>query len=104
MAQGEEFDYPTSESNPRSARGNGSDEAEAGSLDGMQQSLRTARERLSDAMSSAQERSRQMMDQTSGYVQQYPMTAVAIAAGVGVLVGWMLAMGMQDPEPRRRWW
>jgi ElaB/YqjD/DUF883 family membrane-anchored ribosome-binding protein len=45
-----------------------------------------------------------MMDQTSGYVQQYPMAAVAIAAGVGVLVGWMLAMGMQETESRRRWW
>jgi ElaB/YqjD/DUF883 family membrane-anchored ribosome-binding protein len=103
MAQGEDFDYPTSESNPRGARGNGSDQAESATA-GMQQSLQNARQRLSEAMSTAQDRSRQMMDQTSGYVQQYPMAAVAIAAGVGVLVGWMLAMGMQETESRRRWW
>jgi ElaB/YqjD/DUF883 family membrane-anchored ribosome-binding protein len=104
MAQGEDFDYPTSESNPRTVRGNGSDEAESSGTAGMQQTLQSARQRLGEAMSTAQDRSRQMMDQTSGYVQQYPMAAVAIAAGVGVLVGWMLAMSMQETQTRRSWW
>lgn len=104
MAQGEEFDFPTSESNPRGARGNGSDEANSGERGGVQQTLQSARQRFGEAMSGAQERSRQMMDQTSGYVQQYPMSAVAIAAGVGVLVGFMLAMSMQETQPRRSWW
>jgi ElaB/YqjD/DUF883 family membrane-anchored ribosome-binding protein len=103
MAQGEEFDFPTSQSNPRGARGNGSDEAE-GMGSQMQQTWDNARQRLGDAMSMAQDRSRQMMDQTSGYVQQYPMAAIAIAAGVGVLIGWMLAQGAQETQSRRNWW
>jgi ElaB/YqjD/DUF883 family membrane-anchored ribosome-binding protein len=104
MAQGEDFDFPTSQANPRGARGNGSDETGGTGTAGMQQTMQGARQRLNEAMSTAQERSRQMMDQTSGYVQQYPMSAVAIAAGVGVLVGWMLAMSMQETQPRRNWW
>jgi ElaB/YqjD/DUF883 family membrane-anchored ribosome-binding protein len=103
MAQGEEFEFPSSQANPRGARGNGSDEAdESGS--GMQEQLHGARRRLGEAMTVAQDRSRQMMDQTSGYVQQYPMAAIAIAAGVGVLVGWILAQGAQETQPRRGWW
>jgi len=104
MAQTEDFDFPTSEANPRGVRGNGSDEAESSGTAGMQQTLHSARQRLGEAMSTAQERSRQVMDQTSGYVQQYPFAAVAIAAGVGVLMGWMLAISMQETQSRRNWW
>jgi ElaB/YqjD/DUF883 family membrane-anchored ribosome-binding protein len=104
MTQGEEFDFPTSESHPRGVRGNGSDEPESTGTGSMQQTLHGARRRLGDAMTTAQERSRQMMDQTSGYVQQYPIAAVAIAAGVGVLVGMMLAMSLQETQSRRSWW
>ena len=103
MAQGEEFDFPTSESDAGSVRGNGSDDADSSERAGMK-TLQSARQRLGEAMSSAQERSRQMMDQTSGYVQHYPMAAVAIAAGVGVLLGWMLAMSMHETQSRRSWW
>jgi ElaB/YqjD/DUF883 family membrane-anchored ribosome-binding protein len=104
MAQSEDFDFPTSESNPHGVRGNGSDAAENSAGAGMQQTMHSARERLSEAMTAAQDRSRQMMDQTSGYVQQYPMAAIAVAAGLGVLVGWLLAQSTPVQQERRRWW
>jgi ElaB/YqjD/DUF883 family membrane-anchored ribosome-binding protein len=102
MAQSENFDFPTSESNPQGVRGNGSDAAESGSK--AQQTMQGARQRLGEAMTAAQDRSRQMMDQTSGYVQQYPMAAIAVAAGLGVLIGWLLAQSTPEPQERRRWW
>jgi ElaB/YqjD/DUF883 family membrane-anchored ribosome-binding protein len=105
MAQSEDFDFPTAESNPRGARGNGSDETEHTRAEGMQQSWQDARQKLGEAMTSAQDRSRQMMDSTYNYMHQYPMTALAIAAGIGVLVGWMLAQGSEETRPRRgSWW
>jgi ElaB/YqjD/DUF883 family membrane-anchored ribosome-binding protein len=104
MAQGEDFDFPTSDASPRGARGNGSDQNEHTRAEAMQQSLQSARQRLSEAMTSAQDRSRQMMDNTSHYMHQYPMTALAIAAGIGVLVGWMLAQGGEETHTRRSLW
>ena len=105
MAESEDFDFPTAESSSRGARGNGSDDTERTRAEGLQQSWQGARERLGEAMNTAQDRSRQMMDSTYNYVHQYPMAALAIAAGIGVLVGWMLAQGSEESRPRRSsWW
>lgn len=58
-------------------------------------------------MTSAHERSRQMVDSTSGYIQRWPFGAIAVAAGVGLLLGWMLAVQSREDEEsieRSRWW
>jgi len=102
MHEHEDFQFPTSESRHR---GNGSSAHGGGA--GMRESLAQARHRLGETMTSAQERSRQMMDSTSGYIQRWPFSAIAVAAGVGLLIGWMIATQSHEDDAmdeRARWW
>lgn len=99
MNHSQEQTYPTAESK---GRGNGPD---SGS-DYVPQALTQAKQKLSETMTAAQDRSRQMIDTTSGYVQRWPFSSVAIAMGVGVIIGLLLAhSGAAVREPSRRsWW
>lgn len=103
MNEREDFQFPTSQSQ---RRGNGSDTAHVLGA-GVRESLSNARQRIGDTMATAQERSRMMVDSTSGYIQRWPFSAIALAAGVGLLVGWMIAQGTREeiiPGARARWW
>lgn len=95
----EQETYPTSESK---GRGNGPDSAGAY----VPQALTQAKQKLSETMTAAQDRSRQMIDSTSGYVQRWPFSSVAIAMGVGVIIGLLLAHrgAALHETPRRSWW
>lgn len=98
----ENFQYPTSES---AARGNGSDTSGTGLGMNVRETMSQAKQKLGDTMSAAQERSRQMMDTTSGYIQRWPFGAIAVAAGVGMIVGWLLAQPRESASMlRRSWW
>jgi uncharacterized protein with LGFP repeats len=99
MNHSEEQTYPTSESR---GRGNGPDSGSAY----VPQALTQAKQKLSESMTAAQDRSRQMIDTTSGYVQRWPFSSVAIAMGVGVIIGLLLAhRGTAMHETARRsWW
>ena len=102
MNDREDFQFPTSESR----RGNGSDEY-ARTAAGMRDSLAHARHRLGQTMTSAQERSRHMVDSTSETIQRWPFSAIAVAAGVGLLIGWLIASqspGAEDMTENPRWW
>lgn len=104
MNENEDFQYPTSQSQ---RRGNGSDTHAAGLGETVRGSLSQARQRLGDTVTQAQERSRQVVDSTTGYIQRWPFSALAVAAGVGLLIGWMLATQARDDEDasiERRWW
>lgn len=97
----ENFEYPSSES---TKRGNGSDKT-AGMNAQVRDTMAQAKQKLGETMSAAQEHSRQMMDTTSGYIQRWPFGAIAVAAGVGMVVGWLLAQPSRHESPlRRSWW
>ncbi len=100
MNDREDFQFPTSDS-----RGNGSD-AYARTAAGMRDSLAHARNRLGQTMTSAQERSRHMVDSTSETIQRWPFSAIALAAGVGLLIGWLIASQStgDDMTENARWW
>jgi ElaB/YqjD/DUF883 family membrane-anchored ribosome-binding protein len=53
-------------------------------------SIRAARARIAAAGEDAAERTREAAKATDEYVQHHPWTAVGIAAGVGLLVGYIL--------------
>ncbi len=110
MAQNQEYGFPTSEANPDQAgtrRGNGSDASEQAGGTAMRESLSNAKQKLSDTMAAAQDRSRQVMDTTSDYIQRWPFGAIAIAAGVGLVVGMMIGRSTSNPSlisaARRNW-
>jgi ElaB/YqjD/DUF883 family membrane-anchored ribosome-binding protein len=54
-------------------------------------SLRQAKERLSSIEDEALRRAREVADATDEYVRENPWQSVGIAAGVGLLVGLLLA-------------
>jgi ElaB/YqjD/DUF883 family membrane-anchored ribosome-binding protein len=56
-----------------------------------EQSLRQAKERLSSIEDEALRRAREVADATDEYVRENPWQSVGIAAGVGLLVGLLLA-------------
>ncbi len=103
MNERDDFQFPTAQSQ---RCGNGSDVRHEFAA-GMRGSLTHARQRIGESMTSAQERSRQMMGHTSGYIKRWPFSAIAVAAGVGLLLGWLLAHQSRDDEmssERARWW
>jgi ElaB/YqjD/DUF883 family membrane-anchored ribosome-binding protein len=53
-------------------------------------SLHAARERLRSVEDDALRQAREMVDEGEAYVRQNPLTAVGIAAGIGLLVGLLL--------------
>ena len=56
-----------------------------------EESLRQAKERLSSLEDEALRRAREVADATDEYVRENPWQSVGIAAGVGLLVGLLLA-------------
>jgi ElaB/YqjD/DUF883 family membrane-anchored ribosome-binding protein len=105
MDQNEQYGFPRSESESAGGRGNGSDSASEDASGKVRDSLATARQKLSDTMSVAQDRSREMMDTTSGYIHRWPFGSIAVAAGVGLLIGLMLGRGASESSmSRRSWW
>jgi ElaB/YqjD/DUF883 family membrane-anchored ribosome-binding protein len=56
-----------------------------------EESLRQAKERLSSIEDEALRRAREVADATDEYVRENPWQSVGIAAGVGLLVGLLLA-------------
>jgi ElaB/YqjD/DUF883 family membrane-anchored ribosome-binding protein len=56
-----------------------------------EESLRAAKERLSSIEDEALRRAREVADATDEYVRENPWQSVGIAAGVGLLVGLLLA-------------
>lgn len=56
-----------------------------------EESLRQARARLSEIEDEVLRRAREVTDATEGYVRENPWQSVGIAAGVGLLVGLLLA-------------
>ena len=103
MEQNEEYSFPRSESASTGGRGNGPDSGGEDMGNRMRSSLANARQKLSDTMSVAQDRSREMMDTTSGYIHRWPFGSIAVAAGVGLLIGLMLGRGSAESS-RRSWW
>jgi ElaB/YqjD/DUF883 family membrane-anchored ribosome-binding protein len=57
-----------------------------------------AEERLRDTTQVATERSREMIEQVRRYVEDHPVAAIAIAAGVGLMLG--LLMRPSGSAPR----
>lgn len=59
-----------------------------------------AEERLRDTTEVASERSRELMEQVRRYVEDHPVAAIGIAAGVGLAVGVLLSpRGSSDRAP-----
>ena len=55
-----------------------------------EQSLRGAKERLSSLEDDALERAREFANDAEAYVRDKPWNAVAVAAGVGLLLGLLI--------------
>ena len=71
----------------------------------IKEALEPARNKLSSAMSSVQEKSSQMMDGVQGYVQEAPMQSIAMAMGIGVIIGLLLgSAGYAQIRGRRSLW
>jgi ElaB/YqjD/DUF883 family membrane-anchored ribosome-binding protein len=56
-----------------------------------EQSLGAARERLTDMKDSALDQARELVDNGEEYVRENPWQSIGIAAGVGVLIGFLLS-------------
>ncbi len=70
-----------------------------GSID---KALEPARNKLSSAMSTVQEKSNQMVSGVQGYVQEAPMQSIAMAMGVGIIIGLLLGDAGYAPWRSRR--
>lgn len=58
--------------------------------------LRETGENLRQTTRAASERSRELMDQVSGYIVEHPMTAIGIAVAVGFALGAMVGRSSND--------
>lgn len=68
----------------------------------IKEALEPAREKLSSAMSSVQEKSAQMVSGVQGYVQEAPMQSIAMAMGIGIIIGLLLGDAGYAPWRSRR--
>lgn len=59
--------------------------------DRLESSLRQAREKLDRAEDAFEERTRDTVRRTNGYIHDHPWTAMSVAAGTGILMGILLA-------------
>lgn len=80
--------FPSSESGSR-VRGNGPDESAAASQ--LHRQLSTARQKMADTMVAMQDRSQHAVETATGTIQRWPFTAIALAIGVGIALGYLLA-------------
>ncbi len=90
------------------ARNAGESQAEISSVGNpggsIRQALEPARARLSNAMNTVQEKSSQALSGVQGYIQDSPMRSVAMAMGIGVIIGLLLGDRGYAPWRSRRWW
>ena len=71
----------------------------------IKQALEPARNKVASAMSSVQEKSSQVMNDVQGYVQEAPMQSIAMAMGIGVIIGLLLGgAGYAQIRNRRSLW
>ncbi len=72
----------------------------------IRQALEPARTRLANAMNTVQDKSSQALAGVSGYIQESPMRSVAMAMGVGVIIGLLLGDRGYAPwrSRSRGWW
>jgi len=50
-----------------------------------------ARDRVTDAMSAAKDRSFELRDRAADSIQGAPFASIAVAMGIGILIGWVIA-------------
>lgn len=67
-----------------------------GMRDRLQQRLADARSSISDLQASAMDRARQATEATDDYAHEHPYQSMAVGAILGILVGALLARGLQD--------
>ena len=82
----------------------GADSATLGDLkDRVNQTIEAAREKLADIEQEARQRGRRAAAATESWVRNNPWAALAIGAGVGLIVGAMIMRSQpaqpDDPEP-----
>lgn len=68
----------------------------------IKEALEPARNKLSSAMSTVQEKSTQMVNGVQGYVQEAPMQSIAMAMGIGIIIGLLLGDAGYAPWRSRR--
>ena len=68
----------------------------------IKEALEPARNKISSAMSTVQEKSTQMASSVQGYVQEAPMQSLAMAMGIGVIIGLLLGDAGYAPWRSRR--
>ena len=66
--------------------------------------LEPARTRIAQAMNTVQEKSNEALSGVTGYIQESPMRSVAMAMGVGVIIGLLLGDRGYAPWRSRNWW
>jgi ElaB/YqjD/DUF883 family membrane-anchored ribosome-binding protein len=67
----------------------------------IKQALEPARDKVSAAMSTVQEKSSQMVSSVQGYVQEAPLQSMAMAMGLGIIIGLLLGDAGYAPWRRR---
>jgi len=71
----------------------------------IKEALEPARNKLSSAMTTVQEKSSQVVSGVQGYVQEAPMQSIALAMGIGVIIGLLLGDAGYAPwRSRRSFW
>jgi ElaB/YqjD/DUF883 family membrane-anchored ribosome-binding protein len=71
----------------------------------IKEALEPARNKLSSAVSTAKEKSTQLVSGVEGYVHEAPMQSIAMAMGIGVIIGLLLgSAGAASWRSRRSIW
>lgn len=97
--QGENTAQDTTRQNPSDVQSIGNP---GGSI---REALEPAREKLSSAMTTVQERSTRVVSGVQGYVQEAPIQSIAMAMGIGVIIGLLLGDAGYAPwRSRRSFW
>ncbi len=65
--------------------------------------LQPARAKLTQAMNTVQQKSNEALSGVTGYIQESPMRSVAMAMGVGVIIGLLLGDRGYAPWRSRSW-
>ena len=70
---------------------NGSDSSVNQVASRLRERVGQARDRMTDAVSAAKDRSFELRDRAADSIQNAPFVSIAVAVGVGVLIGYLLA-------------
>jgi ElaB/YqjD/DUF883 family membrane-anchored ribosome-binding protein len=68
----------------------------------IREALEPARNKLSSAASSVQEKSSQMVTSVQDYVHEAPMQSIAMAMGIGIIIGLLLGDAGYAPWRSKR--